>query len=189
MMHSVFSCPDRKVFQLICSFIGFAKRLFNPYISTSTDGNAVNTLPWPLFESKPGYNSSFLGFMHFREKNIKKRMSRVLVVDDEPDVCFIISDILRGSGFESRESHSVNECIGTLENYHPDFVILDIDLPDGSGLDVLPLIKSKYPNVKVIMNSALDTAENRARADERGAYAFLSKPLNKKKLFDVMLAN
>jgi len=121
------------------------------------------------------------------EKNTITMMPRVLVVDDEPDVCFIISNILKSNGFEAQESHSVAECFRVLESYRPDFIILDIDLPDGSGLEALPKINALYPNIKVVMNSALDTAENREKAQENGAYAFLGKPLNKKKLLDALI--
>lgn len=120
---------------------------------------------------------------------IQEAVPRVLVVDDEPDVCFIISSILRNNGFDARESHGVEHCLNVLTNYCPDFIILDIDLPDGSGLEALLKIHTLYPGIRVVMNSALDTAENQQRAKQNGAYAFLSKPLNKKMLLDALLTN
>jgi two-component system KDP operon response regulator KdpE len=113
---------------------------------------------------------------------------KILVVDDEPDVRFILQSILRGKGFETAQSDSVSMCLQQLDDFEPDVVILDIDLPDGSGLETLPIIKAKRPNITVIMNSALDTSENRAKAQEYGADAFLGKPINKNLLLELLAA-
>lgn len=113
---------------------------------------------------------------------------KILVVDDEPDVRFILQSILRGKGFDTAQSDSITVCLQQIDEFEPDVVILDIDLPDGSGLETLPIIKSKRPKVTVIMNSALDTSENRTKAEEYGADAFLGKPINKKLLLELLAA-
>lgn len=113
-------------------------------------------------------------------------IKKVLVVDDEPDVRFILQNLLKAQGFETDQSETVKSCLTKVQQFRPDLVILDIDLPDGSGLDALPLIKSQFPEVKVVMNSALDTSENRAVAKQNGADAFVGKPLNKQKLLQVL---
>lgn len=112
---------------------------------------------------------------------------KILVVDDEPDVRFILQNILKSEGFETAQSETVKECLLTVESFLPDVVILDIDLPDGSGLDALPQIKTKHPEMVVIMNSALDTSDNREKAQQNGADAFIGKPLNKQKLLSYLI--
>lgn len=113
---------------------------------------------------------------------------KILVVDDEPDVRFILQSMLRGKGFDTAQSDCISVCLQQLDDFQPDIIILDIDLPDGSGLETLPIIKSKNPGVTVIMNSALDTSENRMKAEEYGADAFLGKPINKKLLLELLAA-
>lgn len=111
---------------------------------------------------------------------------RILVVDDEPDVRFILQNILKSQGFYTEQSESIKQCFIQIERFEPDVIILDIDLPDGSGLDALPKIKESHPQTTVIINSALDTSDNRQLAKERGADAFIGKPLNKQKLLTVI---
>lgn len=110
----------------------------------------------------------------------------VLVVDDEQDVRFIIKNLLRTKGLHVAEAGSVKECITKVGVEAYEVVILDIDLPDGSGFDAIPKIKQQAPQAAIVMNSALNTEENREKAEELGADAFLSKPLNKAALFEAL---
>lgn len=112
--------------------------------------------------------------------------TKVLIVDDEPDVRFIVKSLLKSRGVEVEGSATIKECITKVGTYQPDAIVLDIDLPDGSGLEAIPRIKSQKPDVRIVINSAMDTAENRNRADELGTEVFLSKPLRKDQLFEAL---
>lgn len=107
---------------------------------------------------------------------------RVLIVDDEPDVCFLVRSIVRSQGFETEVAHSVSDCMSKMEKFTPSFVILDINLPDGNGLELLQTLRDSWSDARVIMHSALDVAENRELAEKRGAIGFLAKPVDKKAL-------
>lgn len=109
---------------------------------------------------------------------------RVLIVDDEPDVCFLIASMLRPTRYQTAICHNLSECERQLDDFSPTHVILDINLPDGNGLDMLGTINNNFPGVNVIMHSALDTKENRNKAEQLGAAGFLKKPINRQLLFE-----
>jgi CheY-like chemotaxis protein len=115
-----------------------------------------------------------------------KMQANILIVDDEPEVRFIIKNLLKTKGVQAVEAGSIKECLTTVGTSHVEAIILDIDLPDGSGLDAIPQIKQQAPHAAIVINSALNTDENQRRAMEQGADTFLSKPLNKQALFDAL---
>ncbi|WP_455204200.1 response regulator [Kaarinaea lacus] len=73
-----------------------------------------------------------------------------------------------------------------IENSKPDMVFLDINLPNKSGLDILAEIKSKHPQLFVVMTSAEATMENIRKSLELGASGFLSKPFSGVKIKEIM---
>lgn len=107
-------------------------------------------------------------------------------MDDEADVRFLVKSALKSRGCEVDGSANLKECLQMLDRYQPDYLILDIDLPDGSGLDAIPTIKQYAPQTDIIINSALGTAQNKARAEELGVEIFLTKPLDRGELFKVL---
>jgi len=105
-------------------------------------------------------------------------VNRVLVVDDEPDVRSLIYAILVGNGFEVFQACSGEEGLVLASRLHPDLVVLDIVLPGLSGFEVCRLVKGKYPDVKVLILSALDRDVDHKYAMNYGADGFLSKPFS-----------
>ena len=79
---------------------------------------------------------------------------KILVVDDEPLIRWTLSEALRGWAYDSLEAGTVSGALHEFDNERPAAVLLDINLPDGSGLDVLNEIKSKQAHAVVIMISA-----------------------------------
>ena len=65
-------------------------------------------------------------------------------------------------------------------------VFLDNHLPDGFGLDFIPFIKQNYPDIKVIMITAHDGAQERKKAYDGGVDLFVAKPLNRKLIYDAI---
>jgi len=80
------------------------------------------------------------------------------------------------------EAASVAEALAQFEAEHPAVILLDIDLPDGSGLDVLRQIKNQQPNAVVIMITGSVLVENTISALRGGAYDFIGKPINLEEL-------
>ncbi len=103
---------------------------------------------------------------------------KILVVDDEPLIRWTLNEALRGWGYEPLEAGTVAGALSEFDDERPAAVLLDINLPDGSGLDVLNEIKSKQPHAVVIMITANVLVEDTLAALRGGAYDFIGKPIN-----------
>lgn len=104
------------------------------------------------------------------------RKPAVLIVDDEEQVRKSCRKILSLEDFELFEAPDGAETIGILEKDEIDVVLLDINLPDHSGLDVLEQIKSKHSSTEVIMMTAFGSIDVAIKSLKNGAYDFLTKP-------------
>lgn len=101
---------------------------------------------------------------------------KALIVDDEKEICLLLGHQLKKLGVTSSQAHSLSE---GLENFNPtehDLVFLDINLPDGNGLDIIPSLKAKNEKIKIVVISAYDTKSEHKKAYELGIYQFLGKP-------------
>jgi DNA-binding NtrC family response regulator len=101
---------------------------------------------------------------------------KILVVDDEPMIRWTLTEALRTWGYEPIEAGTVAGALFSFETERPAAVLLDINLPDGSGLDVLTEIKRKQPQAVVIMITANVMVEDTILALRGGAYDFIAKP-------------
>lgn len=81
-------------------------------------------------------------------------MSKVLIIDDEVDLCLLMKTFFRQKKFEVEMAHTLNDGLSKLENFSPDYVFLDNNLPDGLGWDHAPQILSKHPELKLNLISA-----------------------------------
>jgi DNA-binding NtrC family response regulator len=103
---------------------------------------------------------------------------KVLVVDDEPMIRWTLTEALHGWGYETVEAGTVAAALATFEAEQPPTVLLDINLPDGSGLDLLGEIKQRQPQAIVIMITANVMVEDTIAALRGGAYDFIGKPID-----------
>ena len=110
--------------------------------------------------------------------------ARILIVDDEPEICLLLSKIIKKSHPETVSVNTASAALAAVEELKPSFIFLDISLPDGNGLDLLSKFTFRYPLMKVVMISAFDKYRNTAFSI--GAYAFLSKPFTKSAVTDVL---
>jgi DNA-binding NtrC family response regulator len=101
---------------------------------------------------------------------------KILVVDDDPMIRWTLTEALRTWGYEPMEAGTVAGALFSFEAERPAAVLLDINLPDGSGLDVLTEIKRKQPHAVVIMITANVMVEDTIQALRGGAYDFIAKP-------------
>lgn len=115
-----------------------------------------------------------------------KQLKKVLIVEDEGDMCLLLNIILTGKDLELDHVKNLEGAAEYLQNEQPAVVILDNKLPDGFGLDYIPTIKKTYPSVKVIMISGFDGAAKDV-ALENGADAYLEKPFKKEQLFKAIM--
>ncbi|TML79620.1 MAG: response regulator [Actinobacteria bacterium] len=104
--------------------------------------------------------------------------SRVLIVDDEPDILFMIKVILRSEGYEVVAASGVAEARAQLSEDNPDLVLLDLRLADGEGWDVLRDLREdgRLERVPVVILSAHASPGTIQRALSEGAAGYVTKP-------------
>ena len=117
-------------------------------------------------------------FLPFTKINLNKRnyILKVLIIDDEPDICFLLKNILQKRELEANYVNRLEEAKNALKKEEVSLIFLDNHLPDGLGIDFLNYLKTQYPAIKVIMITAHDSPEDRSKAMQRGVDLFLSKP-------------
>lgn len=108
----------------------------------------------------------------------------MLVVEDEPDIAALVAYQLAQAGYQVRTSASGREAIGAVEADPPDLVVLDLMLPEMSGLDVLRTLRSRKETreLPVIVLTARREEEDRIRGLELGADDYVSKPFSPREL-------
>jgi DNA-binding NtrC family response regulator len=103
---------------------------------------------------------------------------RVLVVDDDPGVTRMLSEMLVESGCELAVAQAAAALDSAFAGPKPDVVLLDWHLPDGDGLELVPLIKRQWPEAEVVMMTGYGTIDAAVLAVKRGAFHFVSKPFD-----------
>jgi DNA-binding NtrC family response regulator len=112
--------------------------------------------------------------------------SKVLIVDDELDICYLLSGMLKQRNFQASFVNSLSDAVTALQTDTPSLLFLDNHLPDGFGLDFIPYVKKNYPEIKVVMITAHDGAIERKTAYNGGVDLFIAKPLNRKMIYDAI---
>jgi len=111
-------------------------------------------------------------------------MGNVLVVDDENEICILLSSIMRKFGFDTEYANTLKEGEKIINKSQLDLIFLDLNLPDGVGFELLSKIDKANQKTKVIIISAHDGSEERKEAEERGVDYFLPKPFSKKSVVE-----
>jgi two-component system OmpR family response regulator len=109
-------------------------------------------------------------------------LRKVLIIEDEGDMCLLLNIMLNGKEMELEHVKSISAAEEYLQTEQPAVVILDNKLTDGFGVDFIPVIKEKVPAAKVIMISGFDGSVKDV-ALENGADIFLEKPFSRDQLF------
>lgn len=107
---------------------------------------------------------------------------KILIVDDESELRAHLKTILEDNGFDVCESGSGGEMKKFLENNSPDVILLDLRLPDCDGLEILPSIRRLRPESEIIVMTGYATLESAVKATKLGAYDYIQKPLDSKRL-------
>lgn len=100
----------------------------------------------------------------------------VLIIEDEEDICYLLSGILRRKNLQTSYVNSLFEAHTRLNEQRPDILFLDNHLPDGYGVDFISVVKKNHPLIKIIMITAHDTGDDKAKALNEGADYFIGKP-------------
>ncbi len=104
--------------------------------------------------------------------------NRILVVDDSPDTCAMIVDVLRGDGYTVCSCLSGERALELLGQERFDLVLADIKMPRVSGLDLLGSIRDRGHDAKVILMTAYASTESAIQALRNGASDYLVKPFS-----------
>ncbi|HEY3607431.1 MAG TPA: response regulator transcription factor [Pseudonocardiaceae bacterium] len=103
---------------------------------------------------------------------------RVLVVDDEPTLAELVTMALRYEGWEVRSAGNGITAVRLARDFRPDVVVLDVMLPDLSGLDVLRRLREHTPNLPVLFLTAKDAVEDRIAGLTAGGDDYVTKPFS-----------
>lgn len=103
------------------------------------------------------------------------RNACLIVVEDDPDLRGDLVDYLNLRGFTALGAATARHLLDLLAVRHADLVLLDVGLPDQSGLDLLPQLRQRHPDVGIVMLTAYGDAETRVASLETGADAYLVK--------------
>ena len=110
----------------------------------------------------------------------------ILVIDDNPDIRFLICNILKGQNFNVRSAANYDQAVLEINKKLPDLAIIDIklDKTDKDGIDLLKLTISKNKLTPVIMISGHATVQIAVEAIRLGAYEFIEKPFSTEKILN-----
>ena len=113
-------------------------------------------------------------------------LKEILVIDDNPDIRFLVCNILEEQNFKVRTAANYDQAVLEINKRLPDLAIVDIklDKPDKDGIDLLKLIIKKNKNTPVIMISGHATVKVAVEAIRLGAYEFIEKPFSKEKIIN-----
>jgi len=109
-------------------------------------------------------------------------VKRILIVDDDKDLRFNLSAVLREEGHEVIAASDGKQTIKVIDKSSPDLVLLDIKLPGMDGVELLQEIKRKWNNLPIIMLTANSDVKSAVKAMKLGAYDYITKPFDDEEL-------
>jgi len=115
------------------------------------------------------------------------QVRHVLIVDDEPELLSMVETFLADEEFECHIAHSAEEAWSSLGSTHVDCILLDINLPGQSGIDMLKTLREEHPDIAIVMITACEDPSTAMDAVGAGAYGFLTKPFTKRELIITIL--
>ena len=110
---------------------------------------------------------------------------KVLIVDDEEDLCDIIGFQVEEMGYQTALAQSIKGAKACLLEGPIDLILSDMNMPDGGGLDIVNFLKSESKNIPVVLISGFCSVTEE-QAKEQGAYCLMDKPINISQLEQVI---
>ena len=105
-------------------------------------------------------------------------MVRVMIIDDEDEMKSLLKDFIQETGIETDSAGNAFDALRELARRPFDLIITDIQMPGLTGLDILPRIRELQPGAYIIVMTAFGSEEVHRKSVERGATAYLEKPLS-----------
>jgi two-component system response regulator GlrR len=113
-----------------------------------------------------------------------RRTPRILVVDDDPGLLRLLTIRLRSQKYEVEPAPNAAEALAAVARFRPDLVITDLRMAQMDGIALLKELQRRWPSLNVIMLTAHGTIPDAVKATQSGAFAFLTKPVEKEQLLD-----
>ena len=113
-----------------------------------------------------------------------KRKARLLVVDDDPGLLRLLTIRLRAENYDVEAVESASAALAALARVRPDLVLTDLRMDQMDGIGLLKEIQTRAPGLRVIILTAHGTIPDAVQATQSGAFAFLTKPVDKQELLD-----
>jgi DNA-binding NtrC family response regulator len=110
----------------------------------------------------------------------------VLVVEDESDSRHMIVESLEAAGFSAAQAPNAADALARLDGFAYDGLVVDVQLPDGDGLDLLDEALSRYPDMRCVVTTGFGSIDHAVRALKRGAVDFLIKPFQLIQLVQIL---
>lgn len=111
---------------------------------------------------------------------------RILVVDDSQDLTHVIADFLGMHGYQVHTAHDGYDALECMGSQDIGIVVSDIHMPRMDGFTLMGEIRTRYPDVPVVLITGFSVSEAKKMAFERGANAFVAKPFKLKDLKNVI---
>ena len=109
-------------------------------------------------------------------------MSRILIVDDEPDMRWVLRGIFEEAGFEVADAENGSDALQKLDGFQPDVILTDVSMPEMDGRKLLRESLKLDPNLPVVLMSALEDIETAVAAMKEGAFDYMAKPFETERL-------
>ena len=120
------------------------------------------------------------------ETGAQNKILKVLIVDDEIDICYLLDGLLKKKSLRSTYVNNLSDAQAILKKESPAILFLDNHLPDGLGVDFIDYVKKHHPATKVVVITAVDSSADTSNAYEKGADFFISKPFNREVIYKVV---
>jgi DNA-binding NtrC family response regulator len=117
---------------------------------------------------------------------MKTQNHRILIIDDERPILMTLEALLQRHGYQIDTAMTASQGLKLLRAKSPALVLLDLQLPDAEGLEMLDRIKTEFPEIQVIILTAHDSLHNAIESIKRGAYHFISKPYAPEELLSLV---
>ena len=117
---------------------------------------------------------------------MKAENRRILIIDDERPILMTLEALLERRGYQVDTAPTASQGLKLLKSKSPALVLLDLQLPDAEGLEMLDRIKTELPEMQVIILTAHDSLHNAIESIKRGAYHFISKPYAPEELLSLV---
>ncbi|MEM8965884.1 MAG: response regulator [Bacteroidota bacterium] len=113
---------------------------------------------------------------------------RILILDDEEEICFLLAALLSQMGYQTDYAHTLDDGIRKLSIEPPfDLIFLDLNLPDGLGYHLVPVIKEKHQESKIVMISAHGSLLEQIKEQEQSFDYFMAKPFSRDNISKILL--